>query len=149
MDCFRITSWWWSPFGVTLSLIHHRPKNVSVLGPGNYVSGWWALGVVLRYGPFWLKLVKILTFGFKVPLWYVLTEKLQLRSIGTPKIYSLFGGRMDLMRVHDCNGSFISKRLWARILWGNVFARVTGKTESGIGVRSIQLIGRSEASPLY
>ena len=107
------------------------------------------MGVVLRHRPFWLKLVKILTFGFKVPLWYVLTEKLQLRSIGTPKVYSLFGGRMDLMGVHDCNGSFISKRLWARILWGNVFARVTGKTESGIGVRSIQLIGRSEASPLY
>ena len=46
--------------------------------------------VVICYGS--CKLVRIFSFGCKVPLWCVLVEKEQLRRIGTPRTYSLFGG---------------------------------------------------------
>ena len=55
------------------------------------------LEVVLRYEA--CKSIKIPSFG-----WCVSTEKWQLRWIGILRIYSSFGGRLDLIQVRDCKG---------------------------------------------
>ena len=60
----------------------------------------WHWRVVIRYRS--CKLIKIPSFGCKVPLWCVLTDKYQLRWIETPRIYSLFGGRLGLLQFRDC-----------------------------------------------
>ena len=59
---------------------------------------------------------------------------------GTSRIVSLFGGRLSLLNLHECNGGCLRRRLCAWILWGNVLGSVTRKTGSGGGIRS-QFIG--------
>ena len=85
-----------------------------------------ALEVILRRGS--CKLIKIPSFGCKVSLWCVLTEKWQRRWIGTPRIYSLFGARLGPLQFRDCKVYWTWRRLRAWILWVNVFGSVTGKT---------------------
>ena len=68
------------------------------------------LEVVLRY---WSsKYIKILSSGCKVPLWCVLTEKRQLKWIGTSRIFSPFGGRLSGGgRPATCSWLYRSMRL--------------------------------------
>ena len=73
----------------------------SMLMYGDCVGERLALVVVLRYDTY--KKVKFPSFGCKVPFWCVMV-KWQLRCIRTASIYSLFGGRLGLLQVRDCNG---------------------------------------------
>ena len=98
----------------------------SVLMLGACFYGRLTLETVLRYGS--CKLIKTSSFGCKVLLWDVLNKKWQLRWIEKPKIYSLFDGRLDLLQFSDCKRCCAWRRLWAWILWGNVFRSVREKT---------------------
>ena len=95
----------------------------SILMLRDCVYGRLTLEVVLRYGS--RELIKISSFGYKVPLWCVHTEKLQLKWIETPRIYSLV---IDW----DCY-SFVNVKCHAHgddcslILLGNVFEVWRGK----------------------
>ena len=55
-------------------------------------------------------------------------------------IFSLFGGRLVVLRLRHCKGECIWIRLCASILLGNVLRSVIGKTDGGGGVRSNQFI---------
>ena len=99
----------------------------------NCVSERLILEVALRYWScVW---IKISSFGSKVSLYFVDTEKWQLRWIRTLMIFSLFGSKLGLLHLHDYKEGCIWRKLYAWILWGNVLRSKIGKTESGGGVR--------------
>ena len=54
-------------------------------------------------------------------------------------IFSLFGGKLGLLHLHDFKEGCIWRKLYA--LWGNLLRSKIGKTKSGGGVRSNQFRG--------
>ena len=59
-----------------------------------------------------LQLIKISSFGSKVPLCCVVMENGTLSELGS-RIFSPFGGRIDLLHIPDCKGRYVWRRLIA------------------------------------
>ena len=136
-----------SHFNVYFNVLHFN----NILTLGDCVGERLAMEFVLRYWSYML--IKIPSFGCKVPLLCLLTKKWQLKWIGASRLFSPFVGILGLSHVRDCKVGCIWRRLIAWILWGNVLRSKTGKTESGSGVRqtSLYMVPKlgSLASPLY
>ena len=119
--CVKEEEWYWK----------------SVLMLGDCVGERLILEVMRGYES--CKLVITPSFGCKISLWCA--KKWQFRWIWTPRVYSLFGGRLGLRPLCDCKSGWVLRRLSAGILLGNMLGSVTGKTKSGGGIKSNQLKG--------
>ena len=92
----------------------------SILMLVNWVGERLTLEVVLRYWSF--KWIKIPSFGCKGPLWCFLRKNGQLRWTGT--VFSLFSGKLGLLRLRDCQGSYIGRKLNSIEFCGGTYSEV-------------------------